>query len=734
MSPNYKPTYCAHRKWKAGVISNGESWPRVFGAEIASSSDFYKLGIIPTFALANPTAGGGGSSTAGAYGIVLVYRTTKFTDGLTGDYVQGNASNIATVTAAANDAITLTKVTTTDTKVDKLDVYAAISVSGIYGTFYRVVKDAANTAGTIIFSVVSSNGALIGAGVTSGTADTAFEVLADDNDYPQAQPINIEVNGRMVSMGGIVKRTVATFTNASSTVTTVETVYDGIEFWFIKKDSDTTGGLDGKGTYLCRYATANTVTLVNVDGTADTYDGTTGDGITSIYPEPNRRYSKLLNPHAFPLDNTNNDYPSAIISAGRMPNTNRVLIMGADWVIAEDYDRLPMSSGLNYISQEYGGSSFFSVVSAQGKLWWLDFNKNKRKILCSDGSSVTPISTQKIQNILNRVTLDSNGDVWRSSFIHGIYLRDEETIRWGLYLDNSTVANFILELDLATGDVRSDPNYYPLRYLDAFTYGSIRGRSYIGQYGWSGGIARLGIDNVQERFRDWVGSSGTVSGTLDVAGQTTTVLTKTGASFVTTGDGLKGIQLLIWRETSAAGAMIADRTYYHCRISANTATALTINYVESMNSVGVVTAVGNLLPETPSGAGWHFRIGVVQSMIGPKWFSGANPDIRGTFRSINVLHKGQDVSSSAAPIVALAFENLDNTPRYAEYVSETQEGEQVEDADKTASSLSMPKTNPVAIHGFALHDNNVSTTDTTGMDVEQIILNFNEALTEGGSK
>lgn len=731
LSPNYKPTQAKHRKWAGNVIGNGESFPRIFGSNIQSASDFYTLGIIPTFVLTAP-ATGGGSSTAGTYGIVLVYRSSIWNDGLSGDDIQGNGSNIVDVTLTSAQSVVLTKVTTADTKVDLLDVYAAIKIQGIYGAFYRVVKDGTNTAGTITFNVQFSNasGFLVGSGVTGGTLDDQGLLLATDNDFPIAQPYIGEVNGRMISVGGIVKRVTATATNGSPTIITLDTVYDGIQFWFFKLDSDNSGGIDGKGTYLVRYSTANSVVIVNADGTSANYTGATKTDTASIFTAPNRRFSKLLNPHSFPIENTSDDYPSALLAFGKLPNTNRVLLMGVDFVITEDYDRIPIQAGLNYISTEYGCSSHFSIVQAHGRLWWLDFGRNKRNILTSDGSIVTPISTQKIRNLLNRLTLDENGDPWRILFIHGAYYKDEEVIRWAIYLDNGTVANFILELDLITGDVRSDPQFYPHRYLDVFTYGAIRGRVYIGQFGWTGGIARLGLDNVQDRYRDWVGNSGTVSGTLATAGQTVTVLTIAAGALITTGIGLKGIQVLIWRETDANGVLIANRTYYHCRISDNTATTFTINYVESMNVAGEVPDVSNTLPVLPSGSGWQFRIGVIQAIVGPKWFPHQDPRIKGTFRDITLLHKGQDVTT-ANPMLALGFENFDNQPRDVQAITALQAGQQVANTAKTGSSFNFPKTNPVDIHGFAVHDNNVATDDVVGMNIEAIVLNYNEATEQG---
>jgi hypothetical protein len=732
LSGNYKTMMARHRGWRCGVLTNGESWPRVIGSTLTSTADIYRLGIIPTFVLTAPSTDTG-TSTPGIYGIALVYRSTAFTDGFTGDYIQSNRSNIVDVDLSAGSlAAVLTKVTTTDTKINALDIYAAQKIGSIYGEFYRVVKDAANSAGTVTFSIVMSNTFPTGVGVTNGTADTTDFILADDNDYPQAQPIALEVNGRLVLLGGITKVVTATFTNSSSTVTvsgadSTSTFYDGIEFWNIKRSDDTSGGIDGKGTYLCRYASATSVTLVNIDGTAATYSGTSGSGTTTTWTEPNRKFSKLLNPHAFPADNVSNDYPSAILAASKMPNTNRVLIMGRDWTIAEDYDRLPLSDGLNYISTEYGCSSPFSIVGAHGRLYWLDFGAGKREICISDGSSVQPISTKKIKTILERLTLDENGDVWRVGFIHGCYFQKEDTIRWGLYLDNNTLANYVLEFDLNTGDARLDPQYYAHRYLDVFTYGSIRGRQFIGQFGWTGGIARIGLDNVEGRFRDWV-PSGTLQGDLDALGQTTSVFTITGAAFATSGDGLKGVQVMIWQESDSNGDLIVNPTYYHCRISDNTADTLTINYVETLNATGQPTQsppqTDVALPETPSGTGWKFAVGVIQAIIGPKWFTSSDLKSPIAFREIAITHQGYDVVAN--PIKVHGHEALDDQPRDVQYVEAVQQGEQIADTDLGAHSRALPTTNPATSIGFTIVDNNTNT-DTFSLNIEAVTLDINDA-------
>ena len=725
LSGNYKSMLAKHRAWACGVLTNGESWPRVIGANAASASDIYRLGLIPAFSLTAPTTAAG-SSTAGTYGIVIVYRSILFQDALLSDDIQSNRSNIVDVTVTGAEAAVLTRVVSSDTKTTYIDIYAAQKIGAIYGTFYRVVKDAANSAGTVTFSIVMANGTTTGVSVTNGTADTAALVLATDNDFPQTQPIAIEVNGRLLLAGGIVKRVTATFTNGSPTVTVAgttgaETFYDGIEFWNIKRDSDTTGGITTRGTYLCRYTSATSVTLVDATGTAVNYSGTTGSGLTNVWTEPNRKASKVLNPHAFPAENINNDYPSAVLAGGKVPNTNRVLLMGKDWVIAEDWAPVP-ADGLNYISTEYGCSSPFTVVAAHGRLYWLDFGKGKRDICVSDGSTVQPISTKKIKTILDQITLDSNSEPWRIGFIHGAYYKNEDTIRWAIYTNNNSVANTVIELDLNMGDARN-PQFYVHRYLDVFTYGEIRGRVFIGQYGYTGGIARIGIDNVAQRYRDWV-PSGTLSGSLDSTGQTASVFTVTGAAFQTSGDGLKGIQVVLWQETSGSD-LVNDRTYYHCRISANTATTFTVNYTETVDAVGTVSAVGVNLPSAPSGAGWKYAIGCIQGIIGPKWFTAKDTQTPITFRELSVTHKAQNVTSSSSPVIVHGHENFDNQPVDVQFLEPAQQGQQVETTTNSTHSFAFPKTNPSEVLGFTIVDNNC-TTDTTALDIETITIDYSE--------
>jgi hypothetical protein len=732
LSGQNKITTAIHPKWNAGVITDGFSWPIVIGNNLATSADIYRLGIIPSYVLAAPATTTSGTSTAATYGVCLVYRSTLFKDGLTGDDIQGNRSNIVDVTLTAADASVLTKAlpSPTDSKVNALDIYAAIKIGGVYGTFYRVVKDATNAAGTVTFNISFSSGVYIGSGVTGGTADTTALILATNNDYPVAQPLALEIDGRLVLAGGTNVIVSATYTNGSGTVTTGETVYNGIEFWYIKRDSDTTGGIDGRGTYLCRYAGTTSVSLVLATGAATTYSGSSGSGTATIWSRANRAYSNLYNPNAFPADNVADEYPSAVLAMAKVPNTHRVLMFGAEWVIAEDYDRLPMENGLNWISNEWGCSSHFSIVAANGRLYWLDLGKTKRQILMTDGTTVVPVSTQKIRSILDRVTLDINGDVWRIGFIHGAYYATEQTIRWSLYLDDNTVSNFVLELDLVTGDVRGDPQFYPLRVMDHFTFGRIRGYNYVGQYGWSGGIARIGLDNVKERYYDWAGATGTITGSVASSGNTTTTISVTGASFTTAGDGLKGIQCLVWQELDSSSVVVINPTFYHCRISSNTATVLTINYVETMNVVGEVTAVGVALPAAIAAAGWRVKVGVIQAMIGPKWFTSRDDKTKGTFRELSVVHKGQALLAAEYPIRAHAFENFDNQPRAAEYMEEDLTAQQIADTTKFSASFSRPQANPAPVMGFGLVDNNVHR-ETTSLDIESIILDWNDAQPQG---
>lgn len=643
---------------------------------------------------------------------------------MSGDNIQSNRSNITDVTLAANQSAVLTKVTTTDTKVDNIDIYAAQKIDGIYGAFYRIVLGCANSAGAVTFNIIMANGFPTCTTTSGGTAQSDSFILATDNDFPTAQSFLLEINGRLLSAGGIVKRVTGSFVNGSSTVTTTETIYDGIEFWNIKRDSDSSGGINNRGTYLCRYATANTVTLVNPDGTADTYDGTTGDENCNIWTEPNRKVSKLLNPHSFPEENINNDYPSAVTAVGKVPNTNRILIMGSNWVIAEDYDRFPLQDGLNFVSTEYGCGSHFSIVAAHGRLYWLDLSKGKREICMSDGSTVSPISTQKIKSILNRITLDTNAEAWRLLFIHGAYYRNEDTIRWGFYLDGNTVANFELELDLNSGELRMDPQFYPLRGLDYFTYGNIRGGVYIGQFGWSGGIARLGLDNIDGQYYDWV-ASGTLSGSLAIAGQTNTVFTINSGTLATAGDGLKGIQALVWKESTdgTQNTLIKNPTFYHCRISDNDATTFTINYVEVMDVVGNVSLVDIALPETPSGLGWQFAIGVIQGIAGPKWMTSADSKTAMTLREFSMNHGKQDLNTY--PVRFLGFEEFDVIPNDAQYMNPLVEGEQSSDYSLSGSSHVTPKLNPCVVLGFSVIDNNVNTLDYA-LDIETITLDVND--------
>lgn len=720
-SGNYKPTLAVARAWNTAVIGNGDSWPRLIPNTITTAADFFRLGIIPAFNLTAPSTAGGGSSTAGTYGICIVYRATLFRDGLTAEDIQSNRSNIVDVTLAANEQATLTKVVSSDTKVDAIDIYAAQKIGSVYGAFYRVVKSGTNSAGTIVFSVVMSSGFPTGANVTNGTADATFFILADDNDFPQAQPFLIEVNGRLVALGGLVKGLTGTFTNGSSTVTFAETIYDGIEFWNLQRNSDSTGGLNSRGTYLCRYASSTSVTLVNADGTADTYDGTSGSGQTTVWTEPNRKYSKPLNPHAFPADNINNDYPSAILAGGKVPNTNRVLIFGKNWTIAEDYDTLPIQSGLNYISTEFGCSSHFSIVGAHAKLYWLDFGNGKREILMSDGSNIRPISTKKIKTILQQMTLDQNGDPFRVGFIHGAYYQNEDTIRWGIYLNNNTVPNYVLEMDLNTEEIQ----FYAHQYLDIFTYGVIRGNVFVGQYGWTGGIARMGIDNIPRRFIDWV-PSGTLEGELDTSGQTSSVFTDADAAFLTAGNGLLGIQVILWQDNTDGtdDTLVASPTYYVCRISANTATTFSVNYVMTNNSIGQTTNVDVTLPEVPSGEGWKYRIGVIQGIIGPKWFTSKDAKTPMTFRELAMNHDGYDTQTENR-IRAHFHVNFDNQPIAAQYMEAIQQGAQVADPDLTGHTRVLPTIDPSPVVGFTMVDTNVSN-DTFSLNIETITIDLND--------
>lgn len=730
-SPNFKYTMAKHRGWQAAIIANGESWPRVIGAGLASSSDIYRLGLIPTYSLATISTTVG-TSTPAIFGVCIVYRSSKFSDGLSGANIQSNRSNILDIDLTAGSlAVVLTRVASADSKVTAIDIYVSQKIGSSYGTFYRVVRDCANNASTVTFSIVVTNLIPTGVTVTNGTADLAGLVLATDNDYPYAQPIVVEAAGYLISAGGIIKNVTATFTNGSGTVTTVETLYDGIEFWNIRKNSDVSGGIDGRGTYLCRYATANTVTLVNVDGTANTYGGSTTTETGTIWTEPNRRYSSLLNPHK--VLGVNNDYPSAVLAAGKVPNTNRVLLMGKDFVIAEDYDNIPIADGLNYVSSEYGCASHFSIVAAHGRLYWLDFSNGRREIIMSDGAHAIPISTAKIKSILQRITLDSNGDAYRVGFIAGGYYKNEDTIRWWLYLDNNTVPNFCLELDLNSGNVANDTQFYSHRYLDVFTYGELRGRPYVGQFG-TGSVARIGLDNVNNRYYDWA-SSGTLSGNLDPAGQTSNVFTVTGAAFATAGAGLVGIQVLIWKEATTSPAttnsLVANPTYYHCRISANTATTLTINYCETMATNGVVSLVDVTLPEVPSGAGWQFAVGVIQAIAGPKWFTTPDDKPKATFKELSLAHKGQALAATSTPIKVHFFENFDDIPLDAQFMEPAVDGTQPSDITISGASFARPTTNPTTVMGFAIVDNNVST-GSTALNMETITLEFDDIPDQGG--
>ena len=726
----YKPVMAVHRGWSAAVVAFGDWWPRLVPSNIQTTADVRLLGIRPTYALANPTTAVSGTSTAGTYGVCLVYRSTTFQDGLTLDDIQSNRSNIATVTLTASQAAVLTKVVPSpaDTKVNALDIYVAQEISsGIYGTFYRVVSGATNGAGTVTFNPqFGTGGFMIGAATSEGTVDTTGLVLATDNDFPYAQRFAVEVEGRCVMAGGIVRRVTATFTNGSPTVTVTgsETFQDGIYFWNIRRDSDTSGGIDGRGTYLCNYVSSTSVTLVDATGASVNYTGTTGSETTSVWTEPNRRFSSLLNPHKYPSDNVSNDYPSAILALAKVPSTSRVLLFGARYIIAEDYDKLPLDGGLNYISTEWGCSSHFSIVAANGRLFWLDLGKGKRQILTTDGTTVTPISIDKIKTILDRVTLDENGEVWRIDYIHGEYYQSDQTIRWSLYLDNNTVANYVLELDLTTGDLRGDPTFYGHRYQDIFTMGNIRGRNLVGQFGWNGGIARVGRDNVPARYRDWIDDP-QLSGTLALTGQTTSTLTIVSGTLITSGIGLQGCQVMFWRENDASGILIDNPTYYHCRCSANTGTAISINYVETMNAAGEVTAVGTALPAAPSGAGWNYRVGVIQAIIGPKWFSSPKGRKAITFTELDVKLQGQGLSTTLNPIRCFAFENFDKQPRNCILLDPSKDGIQIADTTQFAGSFNLPKSNPAIVLGFALHDNSVDQ-DTIALNIEEITINYDE--------
>lgn len=727
---NFKPTQAKHRKWSCNVFADGESWPIVSGNVVNSSSDIYLLGIRPTYSLGAISTAASGTSTANTYGICIVYRSTLFQDGLTAEDIQSNRSNIQDVTLTSAQAASFTRVVSTDTKVNYIDVYAAVKTNGVYGPFYLCVDSVPNSAGSLSFNPLWANDYLTGTTPSAGNANATATILDDTNDAPVAQPIVREVGGRCVSLGGRVITALGTFTNGSPTVTFSDTIYNGIDFWFIHRTSDSAGGINARGTYLIRYATSTTGTLVDETGTSVNYSGTSGTELCTIWTPPNRRWSKLFNPHAYPEDGVNDDYRSAILAGDVVPNTTRLLVMGVDWVVAEDYNPTP-ADGINYLSTERGCSSPFSVVAAEGRLFWFDLGNNNREICYSDGTTVSTISTQKIQSILNQITLDSNGEAWRIGFIHGAYYKNEKIIRWGIYLNNAIVATYQLELDLVTMDVRGDPTFFFHRGMDHFTYGAIRGRVFVGQLGWSGGTALLGVDNVYQRYRDWVPDSALISGAVNEAASTTTVITIESGTF--TADAYKGMQVLLWRENDTTTPTILDAnpTYYFCRISSNTTTTFTINYVETCNSMGTITAVGTALPSIPSGAGWQYRIGVIQAIIGPKWFSSKDLVTQDTFLELSVIHNKQNLEDATAPIRLAGYENFAATATDAQYLTMSNTGLQPGSSGLLfASSFGWPKTNPADILGFVLTDNNVNS-DTYALNVEAIVLKFNPAQQQG---
>jgi hypothetical protein len=419
-----------------------------------------------------------------------------------------------------------------------------------------------------------------------------------------------------------------TATNGSSSVTVgSEIFFDGILGWTIKFTDDTSGGFDGRGSYFANFVSSTEIQLIDANGDATNYEGSTGsDKEFSLFLPGNvLRWCKDGEPESYPTSNTYT-FEGNVTGLAQLPNlpilmvctdTPKIFIFDLTLLGTVDF-----KTKKRLISTEYSATSHYSLVGVgRGRLRGID--ATRKCIFESDGVSVEDITKFSVPKIFDY--LDDNEtkiENWHCAYDPVQYLfgafvsfrNSHRTIDFCIGQNTKTGGWFFnYEKDLLCTGEYIDPDT-GVRMVLGGTEGLTSAGISIGGAVW-GRIWAPGT------YDEWVPANTLRSGTITSATSTSITVDNSSDDLYNTGGGLSGRWVLVCDENGESSQL--------AYIASNTADTITIDSV--INSVDPF----NFSP-TPS-SGWKFYVGLIEARWGPKRFEFDDPDLSKNVDEVRVV-------------------------------------------------------------------------------------------------
>jgi hypothetical protein len=601
---------------------------------------------------------------------LYVYVNHKFIDPRAQEddpFIRGNGSPKLT-TASGTTPPTLTGTVSTDPQVTHLWLYVA---STIDGPFFRLNAgyEVANTGTPTWTGVI--------------TVPTAGFALETDNFVPDTCRCGEESNGFYNYAGFVPITGNGTILIGGGTITvTSGTMFDGIVALFVQFSGDTTGGPSGDGIFIANFVDSTHITLVNPDGTADTYDGPSNKTAAPfrIWRDPSViQISKNGNPDAIPgiLDS---DYlvqgqgsvtgmskqATGYVIRYHYNNGGKKSVELADFTQGVPPRRMPTSS-------PYSMANPKAWCASGGRLFYWDTNVG---FVEDKGTNHTPFSQGTIPNLVNSLNKSS------TAISEMIFDDQRNLILMAVAPSGYTKNYYLIVYNIIT-------NTWNLWFMlpDVLTMGrfsdSVTGEVTIKMGSTQGSITVWPSTG----FNEAVGSS--IAGSVSAV-DNSTHLQAGGNPFPTSGDKLKDRWVMVWDDGSNVP------TYQFARISDNTANRLTLDTFIGPNS----TVAFDPIPQI----GFAFWCGPIQSILGPSWDFNSVPDDAGKIYDVAVTTSGL---SSGQTMKLSLYRNFETTPIVGQTLIQDIYADQSTDPDHQKFKAGQNQSiEAVGVTGWQLTDNN----------------------------
>lgn len=626
------------------------------------------LGIdAPTIA---PTgAGGTGSNLFYKY----VYVNKFFQDPLAledDNHIRSDASPVSAAVASQTTPATIQGTASTDTQVTHVWLYLSDSAEG---PFYRQ----------------SANYEVANSGTPTWTSETSVPtdgfILELDNGVPDTCRIVRESNGFYLYAGFVPLTETASVTIGSSTVTiTSGTWPDGILALYLQFTGDTTGGPNGDGVFIANYATSTTLSLVNADGSADTYNGPSNkvDAAVRIWRASSVvQISKRYNPDGIPgtVDPDFILFEPGNITGIAKPSTGYALRIHSNNNGKKLVEIVDFAQGVPprrfQVCSNYAMTNPRAEASAGPRMFYYDFDCG---VIEDKGSVHIPITLSVIPNLIRSLGSESQ------SLSEMEYDETRNLLFLSVCPSGYSRAYYMIVYNLTTNAwnlwfMLPDVNAMRRVKDDSTSEVVVKMGSSFGSYtSWP-----------SENFNEAVGTSrfGVLTTTDDA-----THLTDSAATFPTTGDKLKDRWVMVWND-------LADiPVYQFARISDNTATRLTLDTFIGPNS----TVQLNPLPQT----GWAYWVGPIQSILGPSWDFNSIPDEDGQVMDVNVTTSNLDAGMTSKLSL---YRNFETEPIMGTTFVHNLYADSSGDPDHQSVKLgNVSSVEAVGVTGWQITDNNES--------------------------